>query len=112
MQETSIQKRSKQIMPVYALNFTYIYMYLSGVLLFGSGVFDLDERTFECMLRLSFPVAVLFPSALLIASRILLRIRGSFNFFSSIIIPFVGSLLTTELDETPEIPPPAKAPRS
>ena len=93
------------------LQILHINMYLSGVLLFGSGVFDLDERTFECVLRLSFPVAV-FPSALLIASRILLRIRGSFNFFSSIIIPFVGSLLTTELDETPEIPPPAKAPRS
>ena len=29
MQETSIQKLSKQIMPVYATNFTYKYMYLS-----------------------------------------------------------------------------------
>ena len=75
------------------------FLYLSGVLLFGSGVFDFDERTFLRGLEGLLP-RVLLLSALFIASRILLRIRGSLSFLSSMIMPLFDDLLMIEV-ETP-----------
>ena len=76
------------------------FLYLSGVLLFGSGVFDFDERTFLRGLEGLLLPRVLLLSALFIASRILLRIRGSLSFLSSMIMPLFDDLLMIEV-ETP-----------
>ena len=72
--------------------------YLSDNLLFLSEVTDFDV--------LSLPTdEVDIPSALLIASRILFRILGSFNFFSSIIIRLLPALLITDVDIPDEFCP-------
>ena len=72
--------------------------YLSDNLLFLSEVTDVDV--------LSLPIdELVIPSALLIASRILLRILGSFNFFSSIIIRLLPALLITDVDIPDEFCP-------
>ena len=72
--------------------------YLSDNLLFLSEVTDVDV--------LSLPIdELVIPSALLIASRILLRILGSFNFFSSIIIRLLPALLIKDVEIPDEFCP-------
>ena len=76
---------------------TNIIYHLSVILLFLSGVTDFEEFLRELRTVLLIPELV-FPSALLIASSILLRIRGSFNFFSSIIIRLLLALPMTDVE--------------
>ena len=72
--------------------------YLSDNLLFLSEVTDFDVS--------SLPIdELVIPSALLIASSILLRILGSFNFFSSIIIRLLPALLITDVEIPDEFCP-------